>query len=447
MRKARCRNVLPLHPLIRSVILAYALLVCFTPAVRGEEVYTFDLEETEKSPWHFGGYAEIRPVLNVLDKDAALYQLLYYDKNPGSTITEYNARVQLEGSYEKGMGRVYVKTSTDCRYSSEMDDSSKTALFEGYGTLKPSESWKVEAGKKNLKWGKGYAWNPVNFLDRTKDPNDPELSMEGYVMGMLDYLRSLEGSVKTLAITPVVFPVYDHVNDDFGTDNHLNVAGKIYLLFYDTDLDFIYVAGGTRTPRYGADFSRNLTTSLEVHGEIAYIQRFQKQVLSDDGTIRTKTYDARSGLIGIRHLTTFDLTTIFEYYHNGTGYSTQEMKNYYSFIHSGYELYRATGADGQLATARNLAKGSYGRFSPMQDYLYLRLSQKEPLDILYFTPSFMVMVNLNDQSYSITPELLYTSITNLELRLRCGFIRGPRETEYGEKQNDYRFEFRAGYYF
>ena len=83
----------------------------------------------------------------------------------------------------------------------------------------------------------------------------------------------------------------------------------------------------------------------------------------------------------------------------------------------------------------------------MEDYLYLRLSQKEPLDILYFTPSVTVMVNLNDQSHSITPELLYTGITNLELRLRCGFIRGPRETEYGEKQNDYRFEFRAGYYF
>jgi hypothetical protein len=83
----------------------------------------------------------------------------------------------------------------------------------------------------------------------------------------------------------------------------------------------------------------------------------------------------------------------------------------------------------------------------MEDYLYLRLSQKEPLDILYFTPSLTVMVNLDDQSWSFTPELLYTGITNLELRLRAGFIRGTRETEYGEKQNDYRFEFRAGYYF
>ena len=42
------------------------------------------------------------------------------------------------------------------------------------------------------------------------------------------------------------------------------------------------------------------------------------------------------------------------------------------------------------------------------------------------------MVNLNDQSYSITPELLYTGITNLELRLRFGWIRGAGRRNSGK---------------
>lgn len=436
-----------LESLVRVAFLAGLFLVFCPPGVRGEEPYTFDLEEIEKKPWHIGAYAEIRPVMHVLDKDAALYLLQYYDEAQGSTITEYNGRLQLEGSYDEGMGRVYAKTSTDYGYSSDTGGSGRTALYEGYGTLKPSESWKAEAGKKNLKWGKGYAWNPVNFLDRTKDPNDPELSMEGYVMATLDYLQSFDGPLTTLAVTPVVFPVYDHINDDYGMDNRLNLAMKIYLLFYDTDLDFIYVADGTRTPRYGADFSRNLMTNLEVHGELGIIQRFKKQTLADDGTLRSETHDALSGLIGIRHLSAADLTTILEYYHNGTGYSAGEMKRYYRYIRQGYEMYQATGMDAQLSSARNLAKGSYARVSPMEDYLYLRLSQKDPLDILYFTPAMTIMFNMNDQSFSLTPELLYTGITNLELRVRAGFIRGTTETEYGEKPNDYRFEFRAGYYF
>jgi hypothetical protein len=156
--------------------------------------------------------------------------------------------------------------------------------------------------------------------------------------------------------------------------------------------------------------------------------------------------DAQSYLIGLRHLTTFDLTTILEYYHNGTGFSADDMKNYYAFINRGYNAYQTTGNAAPLTAAQQMAEG-YGRFSPMENYLYLRLSQKEPFDILYFTPALTWMMNTDDQSFTLTPELLYTGITNLELRLRTGFIAGGRNTEYGEKQNDYRIELRAGYYF
>ena len=45
------------------------------------------------------------------------------------------------------------------------------------------------------------------------------------------------------------------------------------------------------------------------------------------------------------------------------------------------------------------------------------------------------------------PKLLYTGIANPELRLRTGIIVGRRNTECGEKQNDFRLELRAGCYF
>jgi len=427
------------------LLIGFALLL--PTAGLAEESYTFDISEIEKRPYHVGGYVELRPVVYGLDRDSALYKLQYYNRDRGATLEEWNARLQLEGSYEKGMGRLYLKTNTDYRYASFTGGAERTAIFEGYGTLKPSDSWKFEIGKKNLKWGKGYAWNPVNFLDRAKDPNDPELSTEGNIMAAMDYIRSFDGPLKTLSFTPVLFPVYEHMNDGFGVNNRLNAAAKLYLLLYDTDLDLIYVADGSRTARIGIDFSRNITTSFEIHGELAHIQDDRKQFLDAAGAVYSETRDAVSGLIGVRHLTTFDLTTIFEYYHNGTGFSADAMENYFSYIQRSYELYRTTGNARMLTGAQNLAAGGYGRNNPMEDYLYLRLSQKEPMDILYFSPSLTTMVNLNDRSYSITPELLYTGITNLELRLRFGWIRGGRETEFGEKPNDYRLEFRAGYYF
>jgi len=83
----------------------------------------------------------------------------------------------------------------------------------------------------------------------------------------------------------------------------------------------------------------------------------------------------------------------------------------------------------------------------MRDYLYLRASQKEPFDLLYFTPSLTGIFNMNDKSFSIAPEVLYTGIKNLELRLKTTFLVGDSYTEYGEKLSNYRIEFRVRYHF
>ena len=78
---------------------------------------------------------------------------------------------------------------------------------------------------------------------------------------------------------------------------------------------------------------------------------------------------------------------------------------------------------------------------------YLRVRQKEPLDFLYFTPSLTTVVNLRDPNFSIAPEIAYMGITNPELRFKATFLVGGEGTEFGEKPNDYRLEFRARYYF
>jgi hypothetical protein len=433
---------------MKKACLALCAVFClFLPAIGAAgESYTFDPAETEKKPYHLGGYVEFKPLLFGLDREAAFYKLRFYNAPQGQTLPEWNGRVQLEGSYEKDIYRIYAKTNTDLRetYSGA---SERTVIYEAYGSIKPSSSLKVEMGKKAMRWGKGYAWSPAAFVDRPKDPDDPELALEGYIVATADYIKSFDGPLKTFSFTPVLLPVYENVNDGFGNRNKWNVAGRLYFLLYDTDIDLLFLTGGSRTDRYGFDFSRNLSTNFEVHGEFAYIRNQQKNVLDAAGKSRLLEQDAKSYLIGIRHLTTFDLTTIVEYYHNDAGFGGDDIKNYYAFINRGYELYNATGNASALVNAQTMAEGAYGRSNSMRDYLYMRVSQKEPFDILYFAPSLTWMMNLEDRSYSLTPELLYTGITNLELRFRTTFIIGARNTEFGEKQNDYRIEFRAGYYF
>jgi hypothetical protein len=83
----------------------------------------------------------------------------------------------------------------------------------------------------------------------------------------------------------------------------------------------------------------------------------------------------------------------------------------------------------------------------MRHYLYVRASQKEPWNIVYFTPALTTIINVVDHSFVLIPELLYSPRTNLELRLRGAVFVGGHATEYGEKQNDYRLELRVRYYF
>lgn len=424
------------------------VLSLFIPAMGAtEDDYKFDLSETEKKPYHFGGYVEFKPVLFGLDHDAAFYKLRFYNDPQGRTLPEATGRVQLEGSYEKEIYRLYVKTNTDLKYSDYAGSSEHSVFYEAYGSLKPSPSLKIDAGKKTLKWGKGYAWNPAAFVDRPKDPDEPELAMEGFIMATTNYIKSFDGPLKTFSFTPVILPVYDHINDAFGKNNKLNFAGRFYFLLYDTDIDLMFMTGGSRPDRYGVDFSRNVTTNFEIHGEYAYIRNARKTIMDASGTLSTVEADAQSYLAGIRHLTAFDLTTIIEYYHNGAGFSGDEMENYFAFVNRASNLYQSTGKAAALASAKSLADGAYGRSSAGENYLYVRFSQKEPLDVLYFTPSLTLIMNLDDRSYSLTPELLYTGFTNWELRFRTAFLVGGRSTEFGEKQNDYRMELRIGYYF
>ena len=157
--------------------------------------------------------------------------------------------------------------------------------------------------------------------------------------------------------------------------------------------------------------------------------------------------EALSHLIGLRYLSEKETTYFLEYYHNGAGFSRGEIKDFLAFVDNSYRTFVRTGNANGLVSAAKLLDGSYGMPNPARHYLYFRASQKEPFDILYFTPAVTSIMNLTDASLTVIPELAYSPMTNLELRFRTAFLLGKKGTEYGEKQNDYRIELRLRYHF
>lgn len=409
------------------------------------EEFSFEVEEFEKKSLEAGGYAEVKWEHINLNEQGVLAWLNRYD-DPVDTVDRLAASLQLNGSYVKDMVSAYwLLNATGYWTEDEWDD--KADVFEAYGSLRPTDTINASLGKKSYKWGKGYAWNPVGFINRMKDPNNPDEALEGYITTEGEAIKSFAGDLQTVALTTVFLPVTGDVNDDFSQEDGLSLAARLYLLYRDTDIDFLFSTGDSRSTRYGVDFSRNITTNFEIHGEYAFFPDLDKIYLNEAGDSFRLQDSVHSMLVGIRYLNEFNLTSIIEYYHNGAGYSSEELDTFYNLVEQGAVQYSDDGRDALLQKAKKLGQQGYTRPFFGTDYLYARFSLKEPWDILYYTPALTVISNIDDGSYSVTPELLYTGITNWEIRLRFSFFGGDEHSEYGEKMNDNKVEIRLRYFF
>jgi len=431
---------------VKRFVLILLVLNISTFGIFAQQEYSFSLDEVKKKVFDFGGYLEGRPTLFGLAPETSLYRLRYFSVSPGAATPTYNFKALLDGRFEKGAvsfkGRLNADLSHDIfGWTHDLD------LYELYFSWKPSLNIHLDIGKKRLKWGKGYAWNPAAFLDMPKNPNDPDLALEGFTVISAEALKSFSGPLKILSLTAVLLPIDSGINRALGTAETWNFGGKLYFLLFDTDIDIMILTGSGVADSIGFDFSRNLASNFEIHGEWAFRSGYKKMLPDAEGILKESRINTSSGLLGLRWLTAADTTIFIETYHDTGGYSVEEMADYYGSIGDAFTRYQLSGDETPLLQAAAPSSSGYRSFSSMRDYLFLRVTQKEPFNIVYFTPSLMSIINLNDGSYSLTPELMYLPVSNLELRLRASFLSGKPDEEFGEKQNDYRLELRLRWYF
>ncbi len=407
----------------------------------------FEIPEVEKKPYSFNAEFKISETIKGFDEDSLLFNQKYPNGRDDDTFFQTDLNLKLEGSYQVSIVKLYARFNGDLYYNDDEDWENDRRTEEAYVSLLPGPSITLDAGKKVLKWGKGYAWNPAAFFSRPKDIEDPDATLEGYYVVTGDLIKSMDGVLKTIALTPVILPVSRHINDEWSTERDTVWGSKIYFFIFDTDLDIMFLSGEEVEDRFGIDFSQNISVNFEIHGEAAIVLDYVKHITDQQGNLTEKKYDAINFLLGIRYLTSHDTTYIFEYYRNGQGYTSDEMEDYFALIEDGYQKYINSQSMAKLSKSRQYGSRFYNQQTAMKDYLYLKVSQKEPFDILYFTPSVACIYNINDKSASITPQITYAPITNLELDLKATFLLGKDHTEFGEKLNDYKIYASVKYYF
>jgi hypothetical protein len=427
-------------------LIALSLLLLAPIGVSGQETPA-GWPPLDRTPYSLGGLLEVRPAIIWVDSTAAPFTLQSSPDEAGDRRrAQLNSRLQLDAGYRQNWFRLQTRTVADGGYAGGEWTGAVTA-YEAYVSLTPAPSLTLDAGKKTLRWGKGYLWNPTAFLDRAKNPDDPALALEGFAVVSADYIRTLGGPLQVMSVTPVLLPVAGDLNSGFGARGHLNVAGKLYLLLYDTDIDVMFLRGGSRPSRFGGDVSRNLGSNLEVHGEWAHVPHALVPTLTPLDTRIETARGATSVVLGVRYLTRRNTTYIVDYYRNGSGYSSAEMEAYFDLVERAGEAWRAHGDDSLIDVARRASGAGYGQIHPMRNYVYGRVTQPDALGVLYLVLGASAIVNIDDGSVALLPEVQYRPTGSLELRGLATIQRGGRGTEFGEKPADGRVELRARYYF
>jgi hypothetical protein len=374
------------------------------------------------------------------NKDSPLYQLLYHNQDLSDILSSYPLEFYLNGDYQTRDIGVHFKTASEYFSDKQLDFN----VFELYGNLNLSDSSFLLLGQKMYNWGKGYAFNPVGYVNPTKDPENPELAHAGVVSMGFEYSKSFQSNwMQNLSFDLIVLPSERILSNMPSEIGNTALVGKLYFLLWDTDIDFMsYYSGDTGTVKIGADFSRNIIPNVEVHGELSAFNNQAKYIISG-GVLQSERISGASYLVGLRWLNKWNITTILEYYHSGAGLTGKEFTDYAAFLLDA----AASNDSARISTAINTNKTYFSGPSLMQDYLYLKVSWPEPFSLVDFTPSTYVIYNIVDNSLAIGIPLAYNPVTNLAFLFQPTFFLGNDGTEFGGKQYRGKLEIQAAYYF
>ena len=164
--------------------------------------------------------------------------------------------------------------------------------------------------------------------------------------------------------------------------------------------------------------------------------------LNSGFTIESTIDDTHDYLFGTRLLFETNTTLIIEYLHNDAGLNTEQMKSFFDAVESAI-----SDNPDLLPAIKQYQSDSFNSQFLMEDYLYAKVSQPEPFDILYFTPSVYILYNLNDNSEMIGGEFNYSRFNNLNLKLKYNMMFGEENSEFGEKISSNKISFLIEYVF
>jgi len=421
----------------------YSLIISSIILWKTAEAQDYDFEipqEAAAEKLELSGNLDARWGILRTNTASPVYGLQYFGQDsPGDYLSQYRLDFYLNGDYRYKQVGFTMRTFTQYTKGGALELS----FYELYGSLNFSPRLTFGVGKRRYNWGKGYAFNPVGYVDTEKDPENPELAMSGKSSAYFKYNRSFSSVIiQNLSLSAIVLPPEAEFMDKYSNFEDLSASLKLYVLTNNIDLDFMLYAGPNQLQRYGMDFSTNLRENIEMHGEISYSKNEEKYIIQNDVVEMIKV-SGLSYLMGLRYLSKWNMTVIAEYYHNNRGLSKQEYQDYQAYLSNNL----ITGDADLIIATRAMMTSNFSSKNMMRDYLYIKASLPEPFKWLYSSISIFTIYNLNDNSFILSPQIGYKPFTNSEILLWPSFLFGGDDSEYGSKHFQNKLEMWFRFYF
>lgn len=411
---------------MKQVMFVMLMLSAFSILCAQDNSFEIPTEEKEQR-LEWSGNLDGKYTASRMRTYSPLYQLQFggQDTLP-EWLSQYRLDLYLNADYQTKDIGFHLKTH-GTYYGDSLADFN---LFEAYGNWNLSVNTFIQAGKKTYNWGKGYAFNPVGYVNPFKNPENPELAQTGLLSLNFETVKSFQSDIlKIFALTGVVIPPADLINNRYAEIENTDIALKGYFLLWDTDVDLLGYYSRVNPIRIGADFSTNVMENMEVHGEASYFDDAPRYIIANNTLLQTRI-NGYAYLVGLRYLNKWNTTIIAEYYHNDAALTQPEYDDYFDFTQNS-----ASNVNGELRKrALSYSKAYFSGSTSMQDYVYLKISQPEPFNLLYFTPSLFTIFNIQDRSFQLAAPLSYKPVTNFEFLFWPTLLIGVDGTEFGARQ-------------
>ena len=305
------------------------------------------------------------------------------------------------------------------------------------------EALDLVVGKKILKWGTGYAFNPTGVVEPQRSPSDPSDRLNQNDGRNLVSLTAFFGKTSLTAV---------YLNDARYANSSLQwgkneLALRAYSFLGGLDISLIgHYSEGDRL-ELGANSSYVIGDNLELHGEIlgkkGSSALFHPIVSSDNPGQIFDSYpyvplyaDSREiflkTLLGGQYTLENGLNLALEYYHNAECLSVQEWKRWMNFV-----KFQDAVQSGAVPVSPDLIVPSRMNLlwslltlstrGTMRDYLFARGAYSDDTwgcEVIFF-------MNANDQSIVAIPTLTWKASVSFSFYLRYTAYAGRDGSEFG----------------